>query len=444
MNFIKTLISDQEIFTSFLHRLSQLFAGLILVFITPWKLSEIEQGLFFTFLSITALQILFELGLNQAIIQTAANYYGRLNSAASFSCANEFGIRLQGFYRKIKKVFFWISILFFICIFIFGLYFFSVSEESYSSQWKVPWFLLVLFTSINLYLSAQIAFFEGLGKVASINKMRIYQSLISSLLLLFVLYSSFPLWSVLAVPLVSLITNYFWIQLNSYHLNAVMPDGFQNDKAFNFSWMQEIFSLQWRIALSWISGYFVFYFFTPVIFIIYGPVIAGQFGLCFNIVRSLSTISLSWVTPKLPELSKLFAEKKYNIFNANYFKYSFSSGFAAFLLLGCAFHFILFINYIDVDFANRFLSVPAMLILCLIGFADIILHNLALYTRAQRVEPMFAISVLSAIIVVLISFLGNIYALDTLLLIRILFLYVLIIPLAYMIFRKFYFRTLKA
>ena len=60
--------------------------------------------------------------------------------------------------------------------------------------------------------------------------------------------------------------------------------------------MSEIFSLQWRIAVSWVSGYFIFYFFTPLIFMIYGPVVAGQFGLTFNMIRSLSTVSLSFIT----------------------------------------------------------------------------------------------------------------------------------------------------
>ena len=437
MKFLKILISDREIFTAFLHRLSQLIAGLILVLIAPFKLSAIEQGLFFTFLSITALQVLFELGLNQALIQTAANYFGRISSATSLSYANEFGLKLQGFYRKIKKVFFWISISFFICILIFGLYFFSISEDVSSSKWMMPWFFLVLLTSFNLYLTAQLSFFEGLGRVASINKMRISQSLLASLLMILILYSPAPLWSVLALPFISFCTNFLWLFQNSHYLDSIMPVDFKDDETYVFSWMQNIFSLQWKISLSWISGYFVFYFFIPFIFIIYGPIIAGQFGLCFNIIRSLSTVSLSWVTPKLPELSKLYAEKNYDIFHANYFKYSLSSSLVAFLLLGCSFLFIFSLNYLEIDFAKRFLSIHAMFFLCLIGFADLVLHNLALYTRAQRIEPMYVLSLFSGFIVILISFLGNLFDLDVLLFIRALALYLLIIPLGFIIFRKY-------
>ena len=62
-------------------------------------------------------------------------------------------------------------------------------------------------------------------------------------------------------------------------------------------------------SYSWVSGYFYIFIFTPLIFMIYGPVVAGQFGLTFNMIRSLSTVSLSFITPKLPELSRLFAKE---------------------------------------------------------------------------------------------------------------------------------------
>lgn len=36
---------------------------------------------------------------------------------------------------------------------------------------------------------------------------------------------------------------------------------------FRVSWKTEIWPLQWRIALSWLSGYFIFQLFTPILFI---------------------------------------------------------------------------------------------------------------------------------------------------------------------------------
>ena len=35
---------------------------------------------------------------------------------------------------------------------------------------------------------------------------------------------------------------------------------------------QRDFPFQWRIAVSWIAGYFSLYLFTPVTFGVYGPI----------------------------------------------------------------------------------------------------------------------------------------------------------------------------
>ena len=152
--------------------------------------------------------------------------------------------------------------------------------------------------------------------------------------------------------------------------------------------MSEIFSLQWRIAVSWVSGYFIFYFFTPLIFMIYGPVVAGQFGLTFNMIRSLSTVSLSFITPKLPELSRLFAKEDFHNYNKNFLKYSLMSSVSSVILMTCLIIFILTLIELSIVEKNRFLSMYGLIMLCLIGVADIILNCLATYTRAQKIEAV--------------------------------------------------------
>ena len=50
---------------------------------------------------------------------------------------------------------------------------------------------------------------------------------------------------------------------------------FEREATDTISYMKEIFPNQWKIALSWVSGYFIFHFFNPVLFA-EGPVVAGQ------------------------------------------------------------------------------------------------------------------------------------------------------------------------
>ena len=57
--------------------------------------------------------------------------------------------------------------------------------------------------------------------------------------------------------------------------------------------MQEIFPFQWKIALSWISGYLIFQLFNPVLFATEGSKIAGQMGMTMVAISGISSISIS-------------------------------------------------------------------------------------------------------------------------------------------------------
>ena len=158
---LKKLFQDKEISTSLINRFVQLVYGLVLFLLIPLKLSEVDQGIFFTFLSITAAQILFELGFNQAIIQTSANYHGKILSAEDLNVRDLVCNKLILFLKKIKKVFFYISASFFILILTFGFLFFSNIENFYEDYLFI-WIMLVLFTSMNIFVIAQISFLKVL------------------------------------------------------------------------------------------------------------------------------------------------------------------------------------------------------------------------------------------------------------------------------------------
>lgn len=84
-------------------------------------------------------------------------------------------------------------------------------------------------------------------------------------------------------------------------------------------YMQEIFPYQWKIALSWISGYFIFQLFNPVLFATEGAVVAGQIGMTLAALNGIQALSLSWLNTKIPLYSQLIALKDYkqldNTFN---------------------------------------------------------------------------------------------------------------------------------
>ena len=74
--------------------------------------------------------------------------------------------------------------------------------------------------------------------------------------------------------------------------------------------------MQWRIAISWLAGYFVFQLFTPVLFHYHGAVVAGQMGMTLNVSNALLTTSLTLIAAKTPEFGKLIAGRNWHDSNA--------------------------------------------------------------------------------------------------------------------------------
>ena len=60
---------------------------------------------------------------------------------------------------------------------------------------------------------------------------------------------------------------------------------------------------QWRIAVSWMCGYFIFQLFVPVLFAYRGPLEAGQMGISLSISNVLASVAISWVNTKAARLA---------------------------------------------------------------------------------------------------------------------------------------------
>src|SRR5205085_10066948 len=77
------------------------------------------------------------------------------------------------------------------------------------------------------------------------------------------------------------------------------------------AYWKEIWPLQWRIGLSWLSGYFVNYLISPILFSVIGKGMAGQYGMCLRLGNSLQNISISWVSAHSPTLAGFVARREW-------------------------------------------------------------------------------------------------------------------------------------
>jgi hypothetical protein len=77
------------------------------------------------------------------------------------------------------------------------------------------------------------------------------------------------------------------------------------------SWRKEVWGFQWRIAGTWMFRYFLEAGISPLAFQLSGPVVAGQVGMSFQMVRTIGGLANSWTATKIPFWGTLAAKKRW-------------------------------------------------------------------------------------------------------------------------------------
>lgn len=395
---------DKSILYTSSARIIQAFGGMVSILFVAKYLTGVEQGFYYTFGSIVAIQIFFELGLNGIITQYVAHEVSNLTwvSRDTLEGEQKYLSRLSSLLHFSVKWYCCFALALLVVLIVVGLLFFTkyqVATEEVS--WQFPWLLLAVSTAINLLLAPILAFFEGLGKVKEIAKIRLYQQCVSlitvwgGLLLgakLFVAGINGMIGIVLIVSLI-LAGNFKSIFLNIWKIEI----------SERVNYKKEIFPYQWKIALSWMSGYFIFQLFNPVLFATEGAVVAGQMGMTLAVLNGIQALSLSWISTKVPLFSGLIAQKQYHqldtIFNRTLKQSVFING----LGLVTMFLLVLLIRQNQfviggMDLGGRFLPYLPMALMMIPLFINQFVAAWATYLRCHKQEPFLINSIVAGIL----------------------------------------------
>jgi O-antigen/teichoic acid export membrane protein len=160
--------------------------------------------------------------------------------------------------------------------------------------------------------------------------------------------------------------------------------------------------MQWRIALSWISGYFVFSLFTPVLFKFHGPVIAGQMGMTWSLIGAIGAISTSWISPKVPRFGMLIAQREYKELDYLFWRVTKIVIGITILIAFIIWFLVYMLNAFDFHLAKRLAArllppLPTGLFLLAQVFLIVSLP-FSSYLRAHKKEPLMFLSVLAGIL----------------------------------------------
>ena len=400
-------------------RIVQAFTGVGSIFFISTFLTGVEQGFYYTFGSILALQVFFELGLTGIMTQYVAHEAShlRLDENRVYQGELKYKSRLASLVRFCVKWYSILAVIVFLFLLVFGFFYFSKYGESQGEvvSWKIPWIIISIATAIQLFQSPFTSILNGLGFVKEISKISFWQQLILPVISWLGLSFGFKLYVSGIGYLISVSIWFLFIKKQNLLLTLLNLLKLRVLESVNY--LKEIFPYQWRIALSWISGYFIFQLFNPVLFAAEGAVVAGQMGMTLTALNAIQAFSMSWLNTKVPVYSSLIAQKNYAVLDALFAKTLKQMTLICSILLVSFLFFIIFLREFQISingniFADRFLDYIPMILMMIPVFLQQFTNSWATYLRCHKKEPFMVCSIVAGTLCLLSTlYLGENYGL---------------------------------
>lgn len=402
---------DKSIAYSSGSRVVQAFTGVGSVFFISTFLTGVEQGFYYTFGSLLALQVFFELGLTGIMTQYVAHEVSHLvlDKNGEYQGEVRYKSRLASLVRFCVKWYTILAVIVFIFLSIFGFIYFSKygSNQGEDVSWKIPWLIICIATSINLFLSPITSILTGLGFVKETSKISFWQQVIMPSISWFGLFLGLKLYVSGIASLISIALCLFL--MIKQKLLPILRNLLKTTINERVEYMTEIFPYQWKIAISWISGYFIFQLFNPVLFATEGAVVAGQMGMTLQALNAINAFSMNWINTKIPLFSGLIAQKQFLELDKIFCKTLKQMSFVCFLMLMLFFTLIVVLRITDFSIgktvlADRFLAYVPMLLMMLPIFLGQFIGAWATYLRCHKAEPYLVNSIVAGVLCLFSTF----------------------------------------
>ncbi|MDD5593263.1 MAG: hypothetical protein PHG97_00800 [Candidatus Margulisbacteria bacterium] len=397
-SLLKKLEIERAVIFLVLSKVWALFAIPATALLIVSRFTPVLQGYYYTFLNILSLQVLVELGLGYIIVQFASHEWSRLGLARDGSITGDKNslsrlASLAGFASK------WYLIAGAVAaagLGLVGFIFFSASANQ-GIDWTAPWLLLSFLTGVTIFLIFIWSLLEGSNQVANLYAFRLFQTAASNVALWTAILFGAGLWSVSISSLTAQACAFLFLRFKYWSYIKTLL--FTATAGPRINWKKEVLPMQWRFALSGISGYCIFFLFTPVLFYFHGPVVAGQFGMTWSIVAAVGSISYAWIIPRIPSFGILIAKKEYGELDRLFKKLlKIMIGLVMLESIGL-WLLVLVLNWLDFPLVHRLLPPWPTGILILAQIVMVISLPFSAYLRAHKKEPLFFLSMLQGFLI---------------------------------------------
>jgi len=378
-------------------RLMSIAGSTLTVLLIVRFLSPIEQGYYYTLLSLISLQTVFELGFSFVIQQLAAHECVALHfdahggvsgdPAAHARLASTLQLTLRWYTRAAVAMGLTLAPL--------GIVFFArhAAAAGAGVAWRGPWLAAVGACVVGLWCSPYSSFLEGCGQVRAVAAMRLGQALATSAFAWTPMLVGRGLYS----PAMA-ITGYTAAGAVFLFRRRRLLHGLLRHTACGapIDWIGEVWPFQWRIAVSWACSFLTVQIFVPILFALRGPVEAGQMGMSLSITGYMTILALAWTSTKSTPFGRMIARREFHALDRLFLR-TLGQSLAAFVLMAlvaCPAAWLL--PAAAPRLASRMVSPGLFAVLVLGAGANCAVQSLATLLRSFKSEPFLPQSLVVA------------------------------------------------
>jgi O-antigen/teichoic acid export membrane protein len=381
-------------------------SGLLTAVLVAWFFTPELQGYYFTFLSLLTLQTFVELGFGELLQQFVSHEWAKTTSASADERERSIS-RLAGLLRFSLRWYGGVALLLGAALGIAGsLYFRRFSSDGGTISWLLAWWTAVAVTALSVLLTPLFSFLEGANRVEKVHGVRLGQGVASRVAGFFAIAFGCGLFTIAVTRVVSFLVGLSGLGREA--LGIVRRLWSHPVDAEAVSYRHELWPLQWKFALTWLSGYLLYSLFTPVLFAFHGPELAGRMGMTAAAATAISSAAFAVMATKVPRLAILAAERDYSAMDALFRRATVSSVLVSAGGAGAFLSLLALARRLDLELASRFLPTLETSLLLSALVLQQVRFAMGSYLRAHKAEPFVLLSVVEGLAAVpLLTLLGR-------------------------------------
>jgi hypothetical protein len=300
---------DQAVFFAIAARGWQIPAGMVTLALIVTFFTPVEQGYYYTFWSLIALQMFFDLSLHQVLINFASHEWEKLSLDADGFVQGD-GAALSRLRSLVRSAVTWYGTaagLFLVIVGTAGFLFFSYKGTSVV-EWRAPWTALVALNAVTFLTIPALAVLEGCNEVRSVYRLQLIRTVTGNLVVWFCIPLGTALWTPAIVSLTRLACEFLVIGITYRRFFASVLHRPANEI---IPWKTEVWPFQWRVGLRGLSAFVNTYLMNLVVFHYHSEAAAGRIGMTLNVLTSLEAACASWVKARTARLGMLVARRDF-------------------------------------------------------------------------------------------------------------------------------------